>query len=286
MDWLLYSLLSAFSLASADAFTKWRLSGYSVENLVLLRFAVPGILLSPVLVFHPMPHVPPVFWLWVLSAVPLEFAAMFLYMRAISRSPLYLTLPYLAFSPVSAALAGYFLLGESIAVSGIAGISMIMAGAFLLNARHMGGDILAPFRAILDEPGSRMMLLVAVIYGITSVLGKGALKYCPPLTFGAFYFLLLGIVSILLIFLRRPPGKLAFRRPLWALAVGAMVSLMAVSHFLALDLSKVAYMIAVKRTSLLFGIVYGAILFRERGLKLNLLAGTVMVAGVALVSLG
>jgi drug/metabolite transporter (DMT)-like permease len=45
-------------------------------------------------------------------------------------------------------------------------------------------------------------------------------------------------------------------------------------------------MISVKRTSLLFGIVYGALLFGEEGLRRNLLAGSLMVGGVALIALG
>jgi drug/metabolite transporter (DMT)-like permease len=44
-------------------------------------------------------------------------------------------------------------------------------------------------------------------------------------------------------------------------------------------------MIAVKRTSLLFGILYGALIFREPGLARRLPAGGLMVAGVALILL-
>jgi drug/metabolite transporter (DMT)-like permease len=43
-------------------------------------------------------------------------------------------------------------------------------------------------------------------------------------------------------------------------------------------------MIAVKRTSLLFGILYGALLFHERGLGMHLVAGTLMLGGVFLIA--
>ena len=52
----------------------------------------------------------------------------------------------------------------------------------------------------------------------------------------------------------------------------------------ALEMVEAAYMIAVKRTSLLFGMLYGAWLFREQGLGKNLLAGVIMVAGVYLIA--
>ncbi len=53
--------------------------------------------------------------------------------------------------------------------------------------------------------------------------------------------------------------------------------------FLALAQAATAYMIAVKRTSILFGILLGAWVFREAGLARHLAAGGVMVAGVALI---
>jgi drug/metabolite transporter (DMT)-like permease len=42
-------------------------------------------------------------------------------------------------------------------------------------------------------------------------------------------------------------------------------------------------MIAVKRTSLLFGILFGALFFQERGLWVHVLAGGLMLGGVFLI---
>ena len=58
---------------------------------------------------------------------------------------------------------------------------------------------------------------------------------------------------------------------------------MVVTHFYAIEQVEVAYMIAVKRTSLLFGMLYGAWLFNEKGLTKNLAAGLLMVLGVFLI---
>ncbi len=43
-------------------------------------------------------------------------------------------------------------------------------------------------------------------------------------------------------------------------------------------------MIAVKRTSVLFGILYGALLFGEKQLPQHLAAGAIIVLGVALIA--
>jgi drug/metabolite transporter (DMT)-like permease len=60
----------------------------------------------------------------------------------------------------------------------------------------------------------------------------------------------------------------------------------AIAGVVALSLTNVAYMIAVKRLSLLMGIVYGHFLFREEGLRERLAGGGLMVAGVALIVVG
>ncbi|MGM0682282.1 MAG: hypothetical protein ACQES8_08700 [Thermodesulfobacteriota bacterium] len=46
---------------------------------------------------------------------------------------------------------------------------------------------------------------------------------------------------------------------------------------------KVAYFISLKRSNLLFGILYGAMLFGERSLARHLLTGTWMVSGIILI---
>jgi drug/metabolite transporter (DMT)-like permease len=290
MDWLSLSLLCAFSLASADAATKAWLGDYAARELTLVRFGVTGLILSPLLAgIGPLGGLPPEFWLWVLALVPLEMAAMLLYMKAIRDHPLSLTLPYLAFTPVFVILTGYLLLGERISPEGTAGILLVVAGAWLLNLEHASlGNWRswgAPLAAIFHEPGSRMMLGVALLYSLTSAMGKGAMRYMDPHQFGAFYFVLLGVAAVMVFGLSRPRLLTSvWRRPRAVLLVALLNAAMVYTHFLALQRTEVAYMIAVKRTSLLFGILFGAIFFHERGLAVHVLAGGLMLAGVFLIA--
>jgi drug/metabolite transporter (DMT)-like permease len=301
VDWLALSLICAFSLASTDAATKAWLRDYSTRELTLVRFTLTGILLAPLLIGMPaLGDLPPAFWGWIAAMVPLEIAAMLLYMAAIRDHPLSLTLPYLAFTPVFAIIVARILLGERVTPGGAAGVVLVVCGAWLLNVRHARGNDwrswAEPLRAILYEPGSRMMLGVASIYAFTSTMGKGAMRHMEPRYFGAFYFALLGLAALILFGLPQPdrlvralgvarPGGRAGRR-IWAvLAVIGLNAVMIYTHFQAVQLVEVAYMISVKRLSLVFGILYGALIFRERGLATHLPAGALMLAGVALIAL-
>lgn len=289
MDWLSLSLLSALFLAAADAYTKKWLSQHSAVELVVVRFVLSGVLFIPLflLLYRPTP-VPPVFWLWVAAALPLEILAMRLYMLAIRDAPLALTLPYLAFTPVFVVASGWVLLGETVSLQGLAGILMVTAGAYVLNLEHANADWrswLDPLLAVVRERGSRMMLAVAMIYGVASVFGKGALQYMPASTFGPLYFMILGAFT-LAFYAAWQPGALRVLRHTtrYHWLIGLFMALTVFTHFLALEQIQTAYMIAAKRTSSLFGILLGAWLFREARLGQHLVGAALMVAGVGIIA--
>lgn len=291
MIWVVLALLCAFALASADAATKAWLQGFSAPELLVVRFAIPGLLMTPLLLgLPPLTDLPLAFWGWIAILIPLELVAMLLYMAAIRDHPLSLTLPYLAFTPVFVIGVAWLVLGERVSARGAAGVLLVVAGAWLLNSAHARArdwrSWAAPFAAMLDEPGSRMMLAVAAIYAVTATLGKGAMRYLPPESFGAFYFALLGMAVFVLFVLPRPRVLLKLASHFWrVLGVGVLMSLMVYTHFLAIQQVEVAYMIAVKRLSLLIGILYGVLLFQETGLIARLPAGALMLAGVMLILL-
>jgi drug/metabolite transporter (DMT)-like permease len=292
MHWFPLTLICALSLALADTATKKWLSDRSAAELTLIRFGLPGLLLAPILLIQGIPAPAPVFWAWLAAAMPLEIVAMLLYVRAIRDSPLSATLPYMAFTPVFTVVTGQLLLGETVSGRGLVGIALVVVGAWGLNLEQAGWHPrtwLAPFRAIARNRGSRLMLLVAAIYSVTAVLGKGALNLLPgaALEFGALYFTVLGGLTLAFLGLREPAAVARiFCRGPFAWLVAALMTLMILTHFLALAQVETAYMIAVKRMSILFGIVLGAWVFREARPRQHLAAAGLMVAGVALIVAG
>ena len=292
MVWLLLALVCALAQALADALSRKLLPHASTAELVVVRFVGTAVLLLPLVLLNPPPAaaLPAVFWGWVGLALPLELLAMVLYMAAIRASPLALTLPYLAFTPVFAALNGWLVLGERVSAHGLAGVGLVVAGAWALNLEPpvpgRRRRWLAPLAAIGRERGSRLMLGVALIYSLTSVLGKGALQSLPAATFGPFYYLLLGLCTAALFAWREPRALRCLRSPNWRHGLIALcMAIMVLTHFLAVERVQVAYMIAIKRTSILFGILLGGLWLGETRLLQHLLAATLMVAGVVLVVL-
>jgi drug/metabolite transporter (DMT)-like permease len=287
MDWLFFSLLAAVSLATADAITKKYFSDSSAYEMGLVRLlsALPWLALS--LFFIPWVKPDRAFFLCILVGLPLEATAFFCYMKAIKSSPLSLSLPFLAFTPGFVILTGWLVLGEDITAGGFGGIVLIIVGSYVLNLSKVNSGFLEPFRASLREPGSRLMLLVSFIYAFTSVIGKLAVLHSNPFVFGALYNIALTSLMIALIPFSREadPVKGFKKKPLAGILLGAMVSLSVFSHFIAISKIEAAYMISVKRTSLLFGILYGAWLFREEKITERMTGAVIMLIGVFLISL-
>jgi len=284
MLWFHLTIASAFSLATADALTK-RVSGRTGPTpAAWLRSVIALPFLLAVLPFIDTPPIGPGFWPAVIVGLPLEVAATLLYIRAIHVSPLSLTVPFLAMTPVYLLFTSYFIVGEVPSPMGVLGVAFVAAGAYMLNVSKLRtGGLLEPFRAIAREPGSVMMMGVAAIYAITSDLGKLAINNSSPLFFGPVYW---GLFCILLTPVAYLFDRKGFRAGLRRANVTAFIpaglahAVMVGFHMVAISLTQVSYMIAAKRTSLLFSIAFGYFMFGESRIRERGLGAALMFAGL------
>ncbi|MEE8185030.1 MAG: DMT family transporter [Thermodesulfobacteriota bacterium] len=284
MAWIPFALLTAFSLATADALSKRRLRDTNEYVIAWVRegYALPFLVL--VLLFIPIPDLDRTFWFTVLILLPLEITAILLYVKAIRVSPLSLTIPFMALSPAFIILIAFLFLGELPDLSGLVGVFLIVVGAYVLNAKMSREGLFEPIRAIGRERGSVLMIIVAFIYSITSTLAKVAIQHSSPIFFSFFYPFILTIILSCIIGYRGLFRKVV-SRPMSFLAIGFFTAVMVISHFVALSLTDVVYMISVKRTSLIFSVIYGWLIFYEENVKERLIGSVIMVAGVVLIVL-
>jgi drug/metabolite transporter (DMT)-like permease len=285
MNWFLLALACAFFTACCDAVSK-RIMQEADEWLTgTILLAAGGAILFPL--FLELNVRPFTRELGALLAVvlPLEIISYYLFLSAIRRGELSLTVPLLAFTPLLTIVISAIVLGERISASGTAGIVLVTGGAYLLNGDLIHQTFLAPVRALFTNPGSQRMLLVACIWSLTSVLGKKGVLLYDAIPFGflivagdTIFFALMTLGRLRSGHLRDTPVKRLW--PLFALG-GLLMAVMEATHFLALSMAPVAYMIAVKRLSLVFGVLLGWIVFGEN-IRYRMIGAAVMVAGVFL----
>jgi len=269
--WLTLSLFAAFAQATADALSKKALAGSDVFMVAWLRNLLAVPFLAAVFFIVPVPRLDPTFYWAVGLALPLS-----------------LTMPFLALTPFYLLATSFLILGETPSRAGAAGVALLGAGAYLLNIHTLKeGGVLAPFKAVYREKGSLMMMAVAAIYAITSDLGKLAILHSSPAFFGAAYVAVFALVftPVALAFSKKPFALPRGKAGLYLL-IGGSIAALAISQTIALSMTQVSYMIAVKRTSLLFSVGYGWFMFRETNIKERLIGGSVMLGGLVLISAG
>lgn len=284
MLWIMLSLTAALSEATNNTITKRFFGDLKVYEMGLIRlfYALPYLFIG--LIFISWPGLDGTFWTCLTIGLPLEAVALLSYMRAIKVSPISLTLPFLAFTPVFVILTGYLLLGETLNLWGVMGIGLIVIGSYLLNLSKIRDEWLAPFKSIFREQGSWLMLITSFIFSITATLGKLAIQHSSPQFFAVSYFLFLTLFMSAL-FPLMPGVRISnlFKRPVIGVITGLIMAMMIFSHTLAISLIQAAYMLSVKRSSLLFGVVFGAIFFRERNIKERMLGASIMMTGVSMI---
>lgn len=285
--WFLFSLLTALFESLKDVLSK--ISLREVDEYVVawaIRFfSLP--FLIPLLFFVDLPAIKGTFWLALLLGGVLNMVATLFYMKALKYSDLSITVPLVTFTPVFLLATSPLILGEFPSLSGLIGILLVVSGSYVLNIRDIQRGLWAPFRGLLREKGPRFMLAVAFIWSITSNIDKIGATHSSVII----WVLAVNVVSAVLLFpvalhrILKNRGILTSRNIGILAGVGLIAALRSFFQITAITLTLVTYVISIKRTSALFAILFGALVFKEKGFRERILGGVIMVTGVFLISL-
>ena len=286
MFWLTLSLFTALAVAAQDTWVKKYFAHLSPYDMMVYPalYSLPFFLIGMYLA--PRPSLDEIYWWCLVVSLPLNAVSFLLYMQAIRISPLSLTVPYLAFTPAFMIITGAIILGEIPNRFGIVGILVTCIGGYVLNIDMGRFKFRDPFIAIIKEKGSWLMLIVAFIFSFAAVVGKKGILHSSPLYFTISFFVAFNLTVITgLLAVRKIHLKTYTVDPGKGLVAGILLFLHAISHGFAISLTKAAYMISIKRLSILFGVIFGAVIFKERNIRVRLAGATLMLSGAALIIL-
>ena len=282
--WLLLSFLTAAFESLKDVACKKGLQNLDEYTLAwgIRAFSLPPLLIY--LVLTGIPGLDAGFWPALLVGGTLNVAATVLFLKALKYSDLSLSIPMVTFTPVFLLLTSPLILGEFPGPAGVIGIVLIVLGSYLLNIRTVRGGWSRPIVALFREKGPRTMLLVAFIWSVTSNIDKIGISNSSIV----FWIVAVNLYSALVLtpVLRKGGGGL-WRKGRWGIMalVGVLASLRSIFQMAALSMALVSYVISIKRTSVVFTILLGFLLFREKGISERLLGALIMLGGVFLILL-
>lgn len=209
--------------------------------------------------------------------------------RAYRSGDLSLTYPLAQTSMFWVPIWGVLILGEKVSGLGVAGIGLILLGAYTIQLRALAwSEVVRPFRNLRD-PGVMAALAAGFIYSVGSVIDKtGVMLY------SAFHFTYL-LVGFMLLFMTLNIMRAKYRGRILAefrnsrLLVIVSGPVMMGSFFAfryGLKLAPMSYAVPVRQVSLLIGVLIGVLFLGEACGKIRFSATLLILAGVALIRLG
>ena len=228
------------------------------------------------------------YWIPGMASAGLNVAANLAFIEAVRRSPLSLTIPLLSLTPVFTAILAIPMLNEVPEPRQWFGIAAVVAGAFWLHAGPETATAAVVWKAFLREPGSRLMVGVALLWSLTMPLDKMAVQASSP----SFHGLVLGLgVALALVALAALQGRLGEFRDLTnrpgLLLAGVLMTVGALAlQLLSIRLVWVGFVETVKRgIGSLLALIWGRLIFSEPLAAGRFIAVALMGVGVALILL-
>jgi uncharacterized membrane protein len=288
--WILFAGLSALADSLRNLFSKREVSKRDPIIVALATFAYALPLYTVLVFFKGVPHLGSNYWWALLVHVVADFVTYIMLTNALKSSPISLVVPLLSFTSLVALVTAPFMVGDYPTATGVVGVVIILVGTYLLNFTSTQKDFLAPLRALWQEKGSRLALLVACIWGFTNNFAKIAVENSNPM----FHLLLQSaLICVLYLGLLAIKGKLQLlgslkNKPFNLALVGVAAGLAVLFELIAYNLpgGLIAYVVSLKRLSLLLSVVYGVVLFKEKQARGRILATAIMLIGVVLIVVG
>ncbi len=228
----------------------------------------------------------PTFFIYLTLDVALITCVMWLYFRALQISPLSLSVPFLAFTPVFLIPSGFVMLGELPPPLKLLGVVLIVAGSLAMHRRLFAVGWLAPVKAVIQEKGSRYMLMVSFIFSITNPLDKKLVVMSDVFTEAFSYGLGLCLAFFVWGKLQGADFRAAARGNVKWISLAGLLD--AVS--LLFQLGSYAYIavvitVSIKRAGIILSVLAGWLFFREREITDKVIAASVMFCGVLILYL-
>lgn len=281
MLWFWLALVTALTQALKDVCIKRCLFRMDVGLVVWVYSLSAAVFFWLDVIFSPLPLLGSQFWPMLAVGGLLGAVTFTVYGRALMRGDLSLTVPMLAFTPLFLLVTSPLTLGEFPGPGGLLGVLCVVAGSYVLNLRERRFGFWAPVRALWTNPGARLMLVVAALWSIGANFDKIGVRASSPELWIASVYTVTSLALLPAAF-RGSRGVLGQMRiaPGLILAAGLLEAVGLLCQMHAITMTLVPYVITVKRLSVVFGVVLGALVFREPDVAHRLPGAMLMVLGV------
>lgn len=287
MNWLIWALISAL-FGSFALMTKKRAlkHEHATEFLTTFKFfeIITLIFFIPFMNFNiSFNLVLTIFIIATLTTISLVFAA-----KSYKHLEISIVAPLMDIGPAFTITIAYIFLGERLSLTQLIGVTLLILGAYSLEASHHKG-ILNNLKSIFSQKYVKITLLALIIAAFAEAGNKFIISYVDALTLLFLYYLFNFIISFTIstIFYKgykdlihgiKNAGKIIFLD-----AVFSTIS--NITYLYAISTTMISLVLPIKRISTLIAVIIGGKLFHEHNLPQRILACLIMLFGIILTTI-
>jgi len=287
--WVIFALGAAL-LASFNPIINKRLladTDVSVVAWAGQAFGLPLLALNLVLFFGPLPRVDSWFFIGILSSAILNALAHLAATQALKEGEASLVAPLFVLSPAFTLLVSSVMLREIPAPVPLVGVGLVIVGAYLL-ALPSWREALAPLRAVVHQRALWPALGASLLWGLTPVFEKTAIRHTFPenptaAAFGALLALALMLFPIMQWRAHHPVMQIRARLRGFV-ALGIIGGIAPLLGYAAFSLGLVGYVSALFKMSSVFALLWAYLFLREKDVPRRLPGAAIMMIGAILIS--
>jgi drug/metabolite transporter (DMT)-like permease len=209
--------------------------------------------------------------------------------RAYQSGDLSLSYPLTQTSMVYVPLWGGMLLNEQLSNIGLCGILVVFMGGYLLQMRQVSmQELLRPLGSLV-EPAVQAALAAGFVYSLGAIVDKIGVTSYPPLYFT--YLLVVAMLALMTVNILRSRYRSVIisewrenRRLI--LTGGPLMMASFISFRYGLALSPMSYAVPVRQSSIVAGVLIGALILGESCGRIRFIASLLILAGICLIRFG
>lgn len=230
-----------------------------------------------------VPRISAGFWLPFLVSVFVVFGVRYWELKALKTEDVSIVAALIGLTPVFVIVTSLIILKEFPTIYGIMGILLAAFGIYFLNIKG-AKSVGEPFLRLFSTQGAKLALLVAILGALGLTLGKVIVLNSSPFMLSATTFLAVALVMWLFLKARGMWHK-TDKRFFWPLfGVGAIVGLSNVLMDSGFLYGIVPYVAVLKRTQIIWTMVFASIFLKERLTKWRLMGALIIIAGIVLIT--
>jgi len=229
--------------------------------------------------------VPPLGWglIWISGFIHVVYTMSLT--KAYDKGDLSLVYPLARSAPLFVTLWAVLFLKERLTMGGFMGIVFVVIGAYMIGLRALGWrELVKPVSSLRDKP-YQLALLTALLVSLYSIVDKIGVQHVYPFTF--YYLVLLTrlVLYVPFVFTTRYSSVM----PEWRrnkrniLLIGIIQFLSYLLILYAMTLTKVSYIVAIRQISVVFGVLAGTALLKERYGLVRFVASSLIFLGAFLI---